>query len=404
MKPRETYKDSVMQVPMVDLHIQYESIKDEVDAVIGNVLDSCSFILGPEVEKFEEAYAAYHQVENCVAVSNGTDALTLTLRALGIGKGDEVITTAHTFGATVEAICHVGARPVLVDIDPDLYTMRVDQIEEVLTDKTRAIVPVHIYGHPVDMDPLMDIAARLDLFVVEDAAQAHGASYKGKLVGTIGDAGCFSFYPGKNLGAYGDAGGIITDNRDLSDQIRMLRNHGQVSSDKFYYHRIGYNNRMDGIQGAVLNVKLPFLQSWNNARRSHADKYQENLRDLHGLQLPSQADYASHVYHLFVLEVDDRDALCESLTADEIACGIQYPYPLHLSPAYAYLGYSCGSFPVYEEVCRRIVSLPMYPELTDAQTDAVVKAVRKCLIPCHLRNKITLSSEPNGKIPASAAA
>jgi dTDP-4-amino-4,6-dideoxygalactose transaminase len=253
------------------------------------------------------------------------------------------------------------------------------------------------------MDPLMEIAARSDLFVVEDTAQAHGATYNGKLAGTFGDAGCFSFYPGKNLGAYGDAGGIITENRDLADQIRLLRNHGQLSSDKFYYHRIGYNNRMDGIQGAVLNVKLPFLQLWNDARRSHADKYRKGLRDLQGLRLPSQADYARHVYHLFVLAVDDRDALCESLTADEIACGIQYPYPLHLSPAYAYLGYTPGDFPVYEEVCRRIVSLPMYPELTDAQRDAVIKAVRKCLTPGHLRNGMTLS-ESNGKIPASAAA
>ena len=389
-----------MKVPMVDLHIQYESLKDEVDAAIGNVMDSCAFILGPEVERFERAYAAFHGVSECVAVSNGTDALTLTLRALGIGKDDEVITTPQTFGATLEAICHVGARTVLVDIDPDLYTMRVDQIEAGITERTRAIIPVHIYGHPVDMDPLMEIAVRHDLFVVEDTAQAHGASYKGRLAGTIGDAGCFSFYPGKNLGAYGDAGGIVTDDPELAGKLRMLRNHGQLPGGKFYYHSVGYNNRMDGIQGAVLNVKLPHLQEWNEARRAHAEAYREGLGGVPGVKLPAESDDAKHVYHLFVLEVDDREEMTDALTAEGIACGVQYPHPIHLAPAYAHLGYRLGDFPVYEAACEHIVSLPMFPELTAEQIHAVIKAVRKARGVGGAGFHVT---EANGKLTTAAA-
>ena len=392
-----------MKIPMVDLHVQYEALKQEVDDAIGNVLDSCAFVLGPEVERFERAYAAYHGVSSCVAVSNGTDALTLTLKALGIGKDDEVITTPQTFGATLEAICHVGARPVLVDIDPDLYTMRVDQIEAAVTERTRAIQPVHIYGHPVDMDPLMEIAERHDLLVVEDTAQAHGAVYKGRLVGTIGDAGCYSFYPGKNLGAYGDAGGIITDRPDLAEKLRMLRNHGQLPGGKFYYHSVGYNNRMDGLQGAVLNVKLPYLQEWNDARRDHAERYLEGLSDLDSVKLPEEASDARHVYHLFVLEADDRDQLCAALTDKDIACGVQYPHPLHLAPAYAHLGYKLGDFPAYETACQRIVSLPMFPELTDQQIDAVIDGVRDALAADRPQNGLRLA-EANGKAPATAAA
>lgn len=389
-----------MSIPMVDLHVQYESLKDEIDAAIGSVLDSCAFILGPEVTRFEKAYAAYHGVAECVAVSNGTDALTLTLRALGIGKDDEVITTPQTFGATLEAICHVGAKPVLVDIEPDTYTMRIDQVEAAVTERTRAILPVHIYGHPVDMAPLMAIAERHDLFVVEDSAQAHGATYQGKMVGTIGTAGCFSFYPGKNLGAYGDAGGIVTNDAALAEKLRTLRNHGQLPGDKFYYHRVGYNNRMDGIQGAVLNVKLPRLSGWNDDRRRHADRYRAGLAGLDA-KLPTVAPDATHVYHLFVIEVDDRDVLCEALQAEGIACGVQYPHAMHLTPAYAHLGYTLGDFPVYEAVCGRIVSLPMFPELTEAQVDAVIAAVRKAMGAKPVALKVT---DVNGKAPATAAA
>lgn len=389
-----------MKVPMVDLHVQYEALKDEVEAAIGNVMDSCAFILGPEVERFERAYASYHGVSECVAVSNGTDALTLSLRALGIGQGDEVITTPQTFGATLEAICHVGAKPVLVDIDPDLYTMRVDQIESVVTERTRAIIPVHIYGHPVDMDPLMAVAERYELFVVEDTAQAHGATYKGRLAGTFGDAGCFSFYPGKNLGAYGDAGGIITNDKALADRLRMLRNHGQQPGGKFYYHSVGYNNRMDGIQGAVLNVKLPHLQSWNDARRDHADRYRAGLADISGLKLPVESPDAEHVYHLYVLEVDDQEGLTTALNEEGIACGVQYPHPIHLAPAYAHLGYKLGDFPAYERTCKRIVSLPMFPEMTDDQIDAVITAVRRAL---GARPVDLPATGANGKLETAAA-
>jgi dTDP-4-amino-4,6-dideoxygalactose transaminase len=363
---------------MVDLHAQYETLRPEVDAAISNVLDSCAFILGPEVARFETAFADYHHVSSCVGVSNGTDALTLSLRALGIGEGDEVITTPHTFGATLESICHVGARPVLVDINPDLYTMRVDQIEAAVTERTKAILPVHIYGHPADMDPLMDIARLNSLFVIEDAAQAHGAEYKGQLVGTFGDVGCYSFYPGKNLGAYGDAGGIVTDNPDLADKLRMLRNHGQLPGDKFNYQEIGYNNRMDGIQGAVLNVKLPHLNARNDARRDHAEQYRQGLKDT-TLKLPSESADARHVYHLFVVETDERQTIVDSLTEAGIASGVQYPHAIHLSPAYTHLGYKAGDFPAYEAACGRIVSFPMYPELTDLQIETVVSAVRSCV-------------------------
>ena len=389
-----------MKVPMVDLHVQYESLKDEVEAAIGNVMDSCAFILGPEVERFERAYATYHGVSECVAVSNGTDALTLTLRALGIGQDDEVITTPQTFGATLEAICHVGARPVLVDIDPDLYTMRVDQIEACVTERTRAIIPVHIYGHPVDMDPIMEIAARHDLLVIEDAAQAHGAVYKDKRVGTMGNAGCFSFYPGKNLGAYGDAGGIITDDAELAGELRMLRNHGQLPGGKFYYHSVGYNNRMDGIQGAVLNVKLPHLEEWNASRRDHAASYGEGLSDVPGLKLPAESDDAKHVYHLYVIEVDNRDELTEGLGAAGIACGVQYPHPIHLAPAYAHLGYALGDFPAYEAACERIVSLPMFPEMTRDQIDTVIGQVRGILGAARANLPV---SDVNGKFATAAA-
>ena len=391
-----------MKVPMVDLHVQYESLKEEVDAAIDNVLDSTTFILGPEVERFERAYAAYHGIGHCIAVSNGTDALTLTLRALGIGEDDEVITTCHTFSATLEAICHVGARPVLVDIDPDLYTMRVDQVERLVTERTRAILPVHLYGHPVDMDPLLDVANRRDLYVVEDAAQAHGAVYRERLAGTIGDAGCFSFYPGKNLGAYGDAGGILTDDADLAGRLRQLRNHGQQAGVKFYYHRVGYNNRMDAIQGAVLNVKLPHLQKWNEARQDHAEYYRRGLDDVEGVKVPKASDDVTHVYHLFVIEVDDRDHVNEALQNEGIASGIQYPFPLHLSPAYSHLGYRRGDFPTYEAASRRIVSLPMYPELTSKQLDHVVRHVRGAVIAGSRRTGLRVTRSDSRQASAAA--
>ena len=385
-----------MNILAVDLKIQHATLKPEIDRAIQGVIDSASFVLGPGVEAFEEAFAAYHGVRHFVGVSNGTDALTLSLLAAGVEPGDEVITTPQTFGATLEAICHVGARPVLVDIDPVHYTLDPSGIEAVLTERTRAILPVHIYGHPVDMEPVMALARSHGLKVIEDCAQAHGARYRGQIVGTIGDAGCFSFYPGKNLGAYGDAGGVVTDDDDIADRLRMLRNHGQtMRGHKFYYHHIGYNNRMDGIQGAVLDVKLPHLDFWNAARQDRAARYTEKLADITHLALPRTAEWADHVYHLYVMETDGRDALQEALTRDGIASGAQYPFPVHLTPAYGYLGYRAGDLPHYEAACRRIISLPIYPEITHAQIDTVTKSIRR-----HFRS----ASAPDVNIEAGAAA
>ena len=366
-----------MQIPMTDLKVQYENLKDEMDAALAEVLNTTAFILGPSVERFEEAFAAYHGVKCCVGVSNGTDALKLALRAVGVGPGDEVITTVFTFGATVEAICEVGARPVFVDIESRYYTMDVAQIQGKITEKTRAILPVHLYGHPVDMDALLKLATERKLAVVEDAAQAHGARYKERLVGALGDIACFSFYPGKNLGAYGDAGGVITDNGALAQTLRMLRNHGQDPTRKFYYQERGFNHRMDGFQGAVLGVKLPHLTRWNDRRRAHAARYRELLGDLEVLALPSEAPFAHHVYHLFVMRTADRDGLGAALKEEGVATGVQYPVPLHLTPAYASLGHGAGDFPVCEKVCSEVIALPMYPELTEEQVAHVAATIHR---------------------------
>jgi len=369
--------EETMPIPMTDLKVQYRALKGELDAALADVLENTAFILGPAVERFEQAFAAYHGVEHCVGVSNGTDALKLALCACGIGAGDEVLTTPFTFGATVEAICEVGAKPVFVDIEPDYFSLDVSQVEASLTARTRAIIPVHLYGHPVDMDPLLALAQDRGITVVEDAAQAHGARYGDRLVGTMGQVACFSFYPGKNLGAYGDAGGLITRDGDLAETVRRLRNHGQDPTQKFWYDRLGYNHRMDGFQGAVLDVKLRHLDSWNDLRRQHADRYRELLGGLADVALPAEAPYARHVYHLFVVRVPDREALGDALKADGVATGVQYPVPLHLTPAYAYLGHSKGDFPVCEEAAPRILALPMYPELTDEQLSTIAGSVRR---------------------------
>ena len=291
----------------------------------------------------------------------------------------------------------MGARPVLVDIDPATYTLDPALVEAALTERTRAILPVHIYGHPVDMDPVMALARRYGLIVIEDCAQAHGATYRDRIVGTIGDAGCFSFYPGKNLGAYGDAGGVVTDNDDVAERLRTLRNHGQsVGGHKFYYHHVGYNNRMDGIQGAVLDVKLPHLDFWNAARQDRAARYTDRLSDIDNLILPRSAEWGDHVYHLYVMETDGRDALQEALTRDGIASGVQYPFPVHLTPAYGYLGYGAGDLPHYEAACRRVISLPIYPEMTHSQIDTVASSIRR-----HFR---AASGAPDVTVAAGVAA
>jgi len=363
-------------VPMNDLKIQYAQIKSEIDAAMAAVVANTSFILGPQVAAFEQAWADYNDVKHCVGVSNGTDALKVALRALDVGAGDEVITTSFTFGATIEAICELGARPVFVDIEANYFSLDVGQVAERCTDKTKAIIPVHIYGHPVDMDPLLNLANERGIAVVEDAAQAHGARYREQAVGSLGKVGCFSFYPGKNLGAYGDAGGIISDDDELVGRMRQLRNHGQDPRRKFWYNDLGYNHRMDGLQGAVLEVKLRYLDQGNQRRRQVAARY-DALADLEQVAVPLVADYAHHVYHLYVIRVPDRDALGTALKEEGVATAVQYPHPLHLTTAYEFLGYREGDLPVCEQACREIISLPMFADLEDGQVDYVVDCVRQ---------------------------
>jgi len=364
-----------LAVPITDLKLQYGVIKEEIDAAIAGVIDSTAFILGPPVASFETNYAEYCGTSHCVGVSNGTDALALSLKALDIGAGDEVITTPHTFGATIEAICEVGAHPVFVDIEEELYTLDTAQVAERVTERTRAVIPVHMYGQMADMDPLLALAAKHGFAIIEDAAQAQGARYNGKRAGSMGDVGCFSFYPGKNLGAYGDAGGITCSNDDLNTRLRRLRNHGMTPGAKFFYGEIGYNHRMDGMQGAVLDVKLRHLDDWNQRRRSAAARYNEGLADLDMLRLPVEAEYAQHVYHLYVIRAPRRDELAATLSQAGIETAVHYPHALHLTPAYSFLGHAEGSFPRCEGVCDEILSLPMFPELNHDQLDHVVEQI-----------------------------
>jgi dTDP-4-amino-4,6-dideoxygalactose transaminase len=358
-----------MKVPYLDLKAQYEPIRGEIADAIQQVLDRTAFAGGPFVAQFEKDFATFCGTRFSAGVGSGTDALWMALLGLGIGPGDEVITVPDTFIATAEAISWCGARPVFVDVDPVTYNMDPSKIEAAITPKTRAIIPVHLFGQTADMDPILEIARKRKLFVVEDASQAHGAEYKGKKAGSIGDAGCFSFYPGKNLGAYGEAGGVVTDNEELDKKIRMLRDHGQAK--KYYHSLIGWNARMDGIQGAVLSVKLKHLSAWNEGRRRNAAIYDELLKGVKEITTPKQAGYAKHVYHIYAIRVADRDRLITSLAEKDIHCGIHYPIPLHLLDAYTSLGYQKGGFPVAEKAAAEFVSLPMYPELTGEQLSRV---------------------------------
>ena len=353
-------------IPFVDLKAQYNSIKYEIDEAIQKVLDTTSFIMGEELRKFEEEFARFCDVKYAIGVANGSDALILALRACGISEGDEVITVPHTFIATTEAISNVGGKVVFVDIDSKTYTIDVSKMEEKITERTKAIIPVHLYGQPADMDPILKIAKKYNLKVIEDAAQAHGAKYKGKKVGSIGDVACFSFYPGKNLGAYGDAGVVMTNNEEIVKKVKLLRNHGRIT--KKYEHEIeGYSSRLDNLQAAILQVKLRHLNKWNESRRKNAKKYNELLNNIGGIITPYEADYAKHVYHLYVIRAEGRDKLREDLKSKGIATGIHYPIPLHLQPAYSYLDYKKGDSPVTEKTSQEILSLPMYAELSENQ-------------------------------------
>lgn len=366
-----------MQVPLVDLKAQYHRIGAEMDAAIHRVVQNTSFIMGKEVRDFEEAFAAYCGARHCVGVSSGTAALHLALLAAGVGPGDEVITTPFTFIATVEAILMAGARPILVDIDPRTYTLDPAKLEDAITPHTKAVLPVHLYGQPADMDAIRDIAGRHGMWVVEDAAQAHGAEYKGKRTGTLGDIAGFSFYPGKNLGAYGDAGAVVTDDDALAERVRMLRDHGRRSK---YEHEVpGFGERLDALQAAILGAKLPHLEAWTEARREHARAYAERLAGA-GLVLPQEMPGTRMVYHLFVVRVRaDRDAISAALKAQGIDTGVHYPIPLHLQPALRYLGYSAGDFPESERAAQEVLSLPLYPELTEEQIDYVSHHLRAVL-------------------------
>lgn len=364
-----------MRVPFVDLRAQYQAIQREIRRALDEVLASNAFILGAPVVAFEEAFARYCGVRHCIGVANGTDALRLTLEALGVGPGDEVITAANTFLATAEAIVHARARPVLVDTDPRTYTINVDQIETSITPRTKAVIPVHLYGQPADMDPILKIAEKYGLYVIEDAAQAHGATYKGRKVGSIGHAACFSFYPAKNLGAYGDAGAIVTNDDRIALSVRKLRNHGGI--EKYQHDLIGYNSRLDTLQAAVLLVKLQYLDEWNRRRREHARLYDELCSTIPGIITPHVPEEARHVYHLYVLrlEAGSRDELRAYLKAQGIETGVHYPQPIHWTPAFR--EYPGRKFPIAEECARNILSLPMYPELSRAQIECIICEIER---------------------------
>ena len=360
-------------IPFIDLKAQYLSIKDEIDAAIARVLESSQFVLGDEVAAFEEEFAAYCGARYGIAVNSGTSALHLALLAAGIGPGDEVITVPFTFVATVAAICYTGARPVFVDIEPRSFTIDVTQIEGAVTGRTKAILPVHLYGQPADMDPILEIARRYGLIMIEDAAQAHGAECRGHRVGSIGDLGCFSFYPGKNLGAYGEGGMVVTNNPEYARTIRMLRDWGQ---ERKYHHVLrGYNYRMEGMQGAILRVKLHHLEAWTEARRAHAARYDQFLAGS-GVQTPEVMPYARHVYYIYAVRVQQRDALQQALHAQGIQTGIHYPIPVHLLEPYADLGYRSGDFPCSERAASSVLSLPVFPELTVSQAQEITNAVK----------------------------
>ena len=364
-------------IPFVDLKAQYDSIKDEIDEAIQKVLNNTSFIMGEELKKFEEEFARFCDVKYAIGVANGSDALILALRACRIGKGDEVITVPHTFISTAEAISNVGGKVVFVDIDPKTYTIDVSKIEEKINKKTKAIIPVHLYGQPADMDSIMMLAKKYNLRIIEDAAQAHGAEYKEEKVGSIGDVSCFSFYPGKNLGAYGDAGMVVTNNEEIAEKVKLLRNHGRIT--KKYEHEIeGYSSRLDNLQAAILRMKLRHLNKWNESRRENAKKYNELLSNVDGIITPYEADYVKHVYHLYVIRVEKerRDKLREELKYKGIATGIHYPIPLHLQSAYKYLGYKEGDFPITEKASQEIISLPMFAELSDVQIEEIVETIK----------------------------
>ena len=370
-------------IPFVNLTKQYLTIKKEIDQAISRVLNRGWFILGKELASFEEAFAKYCHANHAVGVGSGTEALHLSLLACGVEPGDEVITVPNTAVPTVSAIDFANAKPAFVDIDPETYTMDPNKLDELLkkrlkssdsrsAKRPKAVIPVHLYGHPADMDPIMNIARKYDMKVIEDACQAHGAEYKGKKVGSIGDAGCFSFYPTKNLGAFGDGGMVITDDEDVAKRLRMVRNYGE---EKKYYNVIrGFNSRLDEIHAAILKVKLNHLDKWNEIRHDYAGLYNNLLKDS-PVTTPTEKKYAKHIFHLYVIRANERDMLQERLKNKGIVTSIHYPAPIHLQPAYQDLGYKKGDFPISEKYATQILSLPMFPELTKNQIEFVAQEI-----------------------------
>src|SRR5260370_5359978 len=368
-------------IPFVDLKSHHAALRTELDRAIKEVIDSGAFAGGPFVEKFERDFAAYCGSRYAIGVGSGTEALWLALLGCGVGPGDEVITVANTFMATAEAITYCGARPVFVDVNETTHTMDPVGLEYAHGPRPKAIIPLHLFGQPVDMDPILEFARKHNLFVIEDAPQAHGAKYKGRTAGTLGDAGCFSFYPSKNLGALGEAGAIVTNDAELQEKLRVLRDHGQVH--KYRHDVIGWNCRMDGIQAAVLSVKLPYLESGNSLRRTHALQYNRACDGMGEVVTPFEAPYARHVYHVYAIRVKERDEVTRFLKERAIQCAVHYPVPIHLQKAYQHLGYATGSLPISERIAREFISLPMFPELTEAQINMVVLATKESCLSSH---------------------
>ncbi len=365
-----------MKIPIVDLKLQHETLKEEICSAMLRVVQDSNFILGSELKTFEEEFAHFCGAEYGIGVGSGTAALHLALLAAAIGPGDEVITVPNTFISTALAISYVGATPRLVDIDPDSYNIDVDKIEKAITKKTKAVIPVHLYGQAADMDSILKIASKYDLKVIEDACQAHGAEYKNRCVGSIGDIGCFSFYPGKNLGALGDGGMIVTNSDEVAREVRLFRHLGQGAK---YYHLLkGFNSRLDTLQAAVLSVKLARLSEWNERRNEHAEYYNELLNGFEAVITPRKSPYATrHVYHIYAIRVKNRKGLQEYLLSKGISTGIHYPIPIHMQEAYGDLGYKKGDFPVAEEIVDEVLSLPMYPELTRPQIQLIANEIKE---------------------------
>jgi dTDP-4-amino-4,6-dideoxygalactose transaminase len=364
-----------MTVPFVDLRAQYQALKPEMDAAIEAIVANTAFIGGKAVAEFETQFAEYIGSPHCVSVANGTEAIEIALRALGVGAGDEVIVPANSFIATAEAVTSAGARVVFADCEPSFYSIDVEDIRRRITDRTRAIIPVHLYGHPADMDPILEIAIEHGLVIIEDTSQAHGARYKGRMVGSIGHAGTFSFYPGKNLGAYGDGGAIVFRDKGAAEYARTYANHGSLVK---YHHTIeGRNSRLDGIQAAVLSTKLPHLEEWSESRRRNARLYSELLADVEGVSIPIEAEYALPVYHLYVIRVANRDELQKRLQERGVSTAIHYPISLPSLQAYSYLGHVPADFPIANGQMGELLSLPMYPELTEEMVRYTVDCIRE---------------------------